>query len=156
MMKRIFLAVISLLVLSVVGHAAAQKGPSACGEAWVKAAKANDLDGIVALYAPDAVLYPPDAKVAIGTDAIRQNYAGLLNNFTIQDVTFTDTWHEDKGDTSLEWGFFSLTLVPKAGGDTVHFEGRFTDISKKINGKWLYVVDHASVPTPPMPPPPTK
>ncbi|HET6266235.1 MAG TPA: DUF4440 domain-containing protein [Acidobacteriota bacterium] len=154
MIKRIFLVSIGLLAVSFIAYAAPVKGPNACGEAWVKAAKANNIEGIMAIYAPDAVLYPPDAKVAVGTDAIRQNYAGLFNNFTVQDVTVPEAWHEEHGDTSIEWGFFNMTLVPKAGGAPVQFEGRFTDISKKINGKWLVVVDHASVVPPPMAPKP--
>jgi len=39
-----------------------------------------------------------------------------------------------------------VTAVPKAGGAAVVMKGRAT---VKIGGKWLYVVDHASVPVPP-------
>ena len=30
---------------------------------------------------------------------------------------------------------------------------RVTAVARKIGGKWLYVIDHASVPMPPPPPP---
>jgi ketosteroid isomerase-like protein len=43
-----------------------------------------------------------------------------------------------------------LTVVPKAGGEAIP-TSRATVVVKKIGGKWLYVVDHASVPLPPPP-----
>jgi hypothetical protein len=35
-------------------------------------------------------------------------------------------------------------MVPKAGGDPVTLHGRFTDVAAKRNGRWVYIVDHAS------------
>jgi ketosteroid isomerase-like protein len=43
-------------------------------------------------------------------------------------------------------GFLAL---PKAGGEAIPMKGRATVVVKKIGGKWLYTVDHASVPLPP-------
>jgi ketosteroid isomerase-like protein len=128
----------------------AAQGPNAVGEAWVKAFAANDLEGVMATYAPDAHLFPPDAVEAVGTEAIRANYAALMNAFTVKETKILDAHHEIVGNLSYAWGRFSVTLVPKAGGDPITMEGRFSDVSRKIKGKWLYIVDHASVnPTPP-------
>ncbi len=131
---------------------AADQGPKGVDQAWVKAAKANDLDPIMALYAPDAVMYPPDAMEAKGKDAIRENYKNFLATMTIREATLTDTHYETHGDIGLARGRFALTVVPKAGGDPVQMEGRFSSVAKKIGGKWLYVVDHASAPLPSPPP----
>jgi len=139
-----------VLIFTAATSFAAEKGIGETGEAFVKAFKANDLEGIVSLYAPDAVLFPPDAVEAVGKDAIRASYAGMLNAFTVQDITIIDAHHETHADLSFSWGRYSVSMAPKAGGDPVQMEGRFTDVSKRINGKWLYVTDHASVPfTPP-------
>lgn len=131
---------------------AADPGPKSLDDAWAKAAKANDLDGIMALYAPDALMYPPDAMEAKGKDAIRANYKGFLDTMTIRDAKLTDTHYETHGDIGLAHGHWVMTVVPKAGGDPVQMEGRFSSVAKKIGGKWLYVVDHASAPMPPPPP----
>jgi uncharacterized protein (TIGR02246 family) len=128
---------------------AADQGLKTVDQAWIKAAKANDLDAIMALYAPDAVMYPPDTMEAKGSDAIRENYKNFLAAMTIRDAALTDTHYETHGDTSIGRGRYALSLVPKAGGDPVQMEGRFTAVGKKIGGKWLYVVDHASSPLPP-------
>jgi uncharacterized protein (TIGR02246 family) len=148
----IFWGVLSIIfLLSVSSVFAAELGLNPAGEAFVKAFKANDLEAVVALYAPDAVLFPPDEMIADGKEAIRKSYEGLMNNFTIQDIVITDAQHETLGKTSYGWGRYSMTFVPKAGGEPIHMEGRFTDVSKLMNGRWLYVVDHASVPLPPPP-----
>ncbi|WP_162433278.1 hypothetical protein [Pseudoxanthomonas koreensis] len=35
-------------------------------------------------------------------------------------------------------------MADKAGGAEFSSTGRFTDVQKKIDGRWLYVVDHPS------------
>ena len=43
---------------------------------------------------------------------------------------------------------WTMTIVPKDGGEAITMEGRYMDMAKKIDGKWRYVVDHASAPLP--------
>jgi ketosteroid isomerase-like protein len=39
----------------------------------------QDLDGLMALYAPDAAMVLPDGSTVTGTEAIREQWAGLLS-----------------------------------------------------------------------------
>ena len=126
-----------------------KEGLSPLSEEFVKRFEGNDLEGVVALYAPDAVLYPPDATEAIGTEAIRKAWGGLMNAFTVEKLIIADAAHEIQGDTAFGWGKFAMILLPKGGGDKVRMEGRFTDVSKRTNDRWLYIFDHASIPLPP-------
>jgi len=141
------LALLAVAVPVVAGEHAAQL----VDQAWVKAMKANDLEATMALYAPDAVGYFPDGDFK-GKQAIRKSWTDFLAMFTVKDATSEGTY-ETTGDTSLGWGLWSLTVVPKGGGDPIAMKGRATVVVRKIGGKWLYVVDHASVP---LPPPPSK
>ena len=141
------LALLAVAVPVVAGEHAAQL----VDQAWVKAMKANDLEATMALYAPDAVAYFPDGDFK-GKQAIRKSWTDFLAMFTVKDATSEGTY-ETTGDTSLGWGFWSLTVVPKGGGEPIAMKGRATVVVRKIGGKWLYVVDHASVP---LPPPPSK
>ena len=134
--------------------AAAQEGVKAVDALWEKAIKANDLEAIVACYAPDAVLWLPGAPEARGTKAIRDVYAGLLSAFTVADATLANASYETSGNFSAAWGNFTLTLQPKDGGSPVMTKGRFTAVAKKMGGKWLYVADQASDDPPPAPPKP--
>jgi uncharacterized protein (TIGR02246 family) len=129
---------------------AAEHGAKLVDDAFTKAFISNDLDAIVALYAPNAVMYPPDASQARGKDEIRAGYAALLQANTIKEFQALDSTYESYGDISIGWGRWTITMVPKSGGDPIHMEGRFTDVAKRIDGKWFYIVDHASVPLPPM------
>jgi uncharacterized protein (TIGR02246 family) len=149
-MKR-FLSVLFLFLFAATTFAA-QPGMNAAGTAFLKAVNAADVDGIVALYREDAVSYPPDALEAKGKDAIRKTWVDLFAQYTAK-LELVDGYYEDHGDTSTAWGRFTMTLTPKAGGEPMKIEGRYSDVSIKEKGKWLYIVDHASVP---LPPPPAK
>ena len=146
-MKGLCLATAMCVLAWVAPVTAAEQGAQVADQGWVKAMKANDLEATVALYAPDAVAYYPDGEYK-GKDAIRKSWVDFLATFTVKDATSEGTY-ETTGDTSLGWGHWSMTAVPKAGGAAVVMKGRATVIVKKIGGKWLYVVDHASVPLPP-------
>lgn len=139
------------LLAVAVPAMAAEHGAQVVDQAWAKAMKANDLDATMALYAPDAVAYFPDGDFK-GKQAIQRSWTDFLAMFTVKDASSEGTY-ETMGDTSLGWGFWSMTVIPKAGGEPISMKGRATVVVKKIGGKWLYVVDHASVP---LPPPPAK
>lgn len=132
--------------------ASAQDGLKGVDEAWVRAVKAGNVDAVVALYAPDAVLYPPDAVEARGTAAIRASYADMLGAMVVNDATI-DSQYQTSGDVSIGFGKATLTMTPKGGGSPTVVSVRVTAVARKIGGKWLYVVDHASVPLPPPPKP---
>jgi len=138
------------LLAVAVPVAAGEHGAQMVDQAWVKAVNANDLEATVALYAPDAVAFFPDGDFK-GKEAIRKSWTDFFAMFTIKDARSEGTY-ETTGDTSVGWGAWSLTAVPKSGGEPIPMKGRATVVVKKIGGKWLYIVDHASVP---LPPPPT-
>jgi uncharacterized protein (TIGR02246 family) len=152
-MRKWLVPVLLVAALTSAGRltAAAQQHPlQTLDEAWMKAAKAGDVAAITALYAPDAVIYPPDAMEVRGTEAIRKSWEGLFKTVTVNDGKI-EAVYETTGNISVGWGRFSMTVTPKAGGPQEKWEGRAMSVAKKINGKWLYVADHASMPMPPPP-----
>lgn len=149
-----FVFVVAFLFLACARSASVSSGARAVDEAWRKAVLANDLEAVVACYSKDAVMWLPDAPEAKGQEAIRNAYAGLFNANTVKEATLTDTHYETAGNFSVGWGNFSLTLLPKSGGNPIMMSGRFTVIAKQEDGKWVYIVDHASSPpAPPQQPP---
>jgi hypothetical protein len=52
--------------------------PEDLGRLFVQRANAGDLEGLVALYEPDAVLAFPRGKLTTGRDAIRREYEQFL------------------------------------------------------------------------------
>lgn len=128
---------------------AADIGAKSVDAAWMKAMKANDLEAVLACYAPDAVVWLPGSPEASGEKAIRAAYQGLFDANTVQDATVTDTHYKTSGSLSAGWGRFTLTLAPKSGGAPVSMKGRFTETAERRRGRWVYLADHASAEPPP-------
>jgi len=148
--RNLLLAATTVFLAFSTGFAApAEDGLRIVDQAWLKAALANDLEGIVALYAPDARMYPPDSMEAKGKEAIRASWKAFLDPMTIKKVTLSDEMYTTSGDLSAGAGRWTIVAAPKAGGPEVTMEGRATSVARKIDGKWLYILDHASVPIPP-------
>lgn len=106
--------------------------------------KANDLDAMMRCYAPDAVAWLPEFRKR-AEKRRSGNRTGLSWRPTdVEDVKFSDARYEAAGDRALAWGKFQLTLVPRASGKPVTMSGRFSEVAEKKNGRWVYVVDHAS------------
>ena len=134
---------------AVAAAAVAEEGARSVDAAWLKAIKANDVNALVACYAPDAVLWMPDSPEARGEKAIRATYAGLLGANTVVDASIADAVYHTSGDISTSWGRFTLVLEPKSGGENAVMKGRFMSVSKKSGGRWRYLADIASAEPPP-------
>lgn len=144
------LSTLAVLAIIAAPARAQEQGAKIVDDAWVKAANAGDVEALVALYAPDAVLYTPDAMEARGTAAIRSQYQAMFSANTVSNASINCTY-QTVGDLSVGWGTATLTMTPKGGGAPQTMTVRVTAGVKKINGKWLYVADHASVPMGPSP-----
>jgi ketosteroid isomerase-like protein len=138
--------------MSLATATAAPTGAQGGMRLGARRSTANDLNAIMTLYSKDAVMWLPDAPEAKGGEAIRKSYADLLAANTVTAASFANTHYQISGDLSVGWGDFTLVLAPKAGGNPVSLSGRFSVIARNEDGKWVYVVDHASAhPAPPTP-----
>ncbi|MEU6710632.1 nuclear transport factor 2 family protein [Nonomuraea sp. NPDC046802] len=98
----------------------------------VERLNAGDVEGLVALYEPDAVLALPDGQVAHGADEIRQAYQRL--------VADGPTFAPGRQQPTLRNGDLALTSVRLPdGGVTVEVARRQDD------GTWLWVIDQPSL-----------
>jgi uncharacterized protein (TIGR02246 family) len=131
---------------------AAEETPSA-GQCFSEAFKAADADEVAACYAEDAIIWFPGGSMAQGRPAIRAGFAHFFSEvsaMTIKDVALTEIGHVmGAGDTRTAWGTYEIRMVDKTSGAEMVQRGRFTDVSKKIAGRWLYLVDHPSDDPPP-------
>lgn len=111
---------------------------------WLPAFEAGDADAMSQCYAPDAVLWLGGMPMMQGRDAIREGYAGFFSAFSVKDVKMVVMGHSAGSGDTASWGTYSMVLVSKADGSESLSTGRYTDVSRKVDGKWVYVVDHAS------------
>ncbi len=106
--------------------------PEDLGEFFIRRANAGDVEGLVALYEPDAVLAFPPGRVTIGHDEIRKAYTELLADRPV----FTSGGQRPplrNGDRAI-----TTTRLP-GGGTTVEVARRQPD------GSWLWAIDQPSL-----------
>jgi ketosteroid isomerase-like protein len=114
---------------------------------WKRAFEARDLNGVMAIYAPDVVAYDvaPPLELA-GTDAYRKQYSDLFGQFNGQlKVTYGNIHVEQSGDTAYAFGLERLRGTT-ARGKPVDMWIRFSDGWKRNNGQWFVEHEHVSVP----------
>jgi len=104
--------------------------PEDLGRFFVQRANAGDLEGLVALYEPDAVLAVPGGAPAAGVDAIRQ----ALRRFLDGRPTVSG-----ESQPALRFGDLALTSTRFDGGATAEVARRQPD------GTWLWVIDQPRV-----------
>ena len=132
--------VLALLALPLM----ASKAPESAYACWQPAFVAGDADAVAKCYAPDAVFWLPGAPTMHGRDAIRAGYAGYFAHTTIKSAKLVEMGRIAHGDESSAWGTFTVVSVSKQDGKESIEHGRYTDVSRKIDGHWMYLVDHAS------------
>ena len=130
-------------LLAAGGAAAAEPEPSA-GDCFAAAFKSGNADAVAACYAEDAIIWFPGGSMAKGRAAIRDGFAHFLGGVTVKDAVLTTIGEAAMGDTRTAWGTYVITVVDKATKVESVQRGRFTDVSRKIDGRWVYIVDHPS------------
>lgn len=151
-----------LLLGAAVSCAPAQKPPDAgamiasakdLDHRFVNAFNARDVEALAATYwqSPEVVSFPPDGMGARGWDDVRRALqASLPPPGSTLELTGAD--HRVEGDLVLTSGTWRLR-IPQPDGSTAQVDGRFSDVKAERGGKWVYLMDHASVPMAPPPPP---
>jgi uncharacterized protein (TIGR02246 family) len=127
-----------------------QEGIRAVDLAFAAAANAGNLDGVVAVYAEDASLLPPNLPPQKGRDAIREFWGGFLGAYTMRIELQSDVV-EGRGDLAYNMGRYQLSATPKRKGPPpLEEEGKFVEVLKRQpDGSWKYVVDIYSSNSPP-------
>ena len=134
---------VALLACGIAFAAGAAEPPSA-SDCFVAGFKSGNADTVGACYAEDAIMWFPGGSMAKGRAAIRDGFAHFLGTVTVKDMVLTPIGEIAMGDTKTTWGTYAITVVDKATKAESVQHGRFTDVSRKIDGRWLYIVDHPS------------
>jgi len=106
--------------------------PEDLGRFFVERANAGDVEGLVELYEPDAVLAFPTGEVATGSHEIRQVYEDLLAG--------GPTFAPGDQRPALRNGDLAITSTRLAtGGATVEVARRQRD------GTWRWILDQPNI-----------
>lgn len=122
----------------------------ALDEQFVTAFNEGDAAAIAGLYwnNPEVVSYPPDQFEAKGWQAIRDAYHAAFPAGPHGTLELLDAHQMVAGEYVIGYGKARMTLTDPEG-NPVEMMFRYTDVKTERDGKWVYVLDHASAPMPP-------
>ncbi len=127
----------------------------AVDDVWVKAFNSGDADTMAAQYDEHAVLLPPGAKAAHGRAAIHTFFAKLVSEAVKEGLQFTlDPKPAGGARGDLGWASGTYLLKDKTG--KVIETGKYLSVSRKKDGKWLYIRDTWNSDSPAAPAAPAK
>jgi uncharacterized protein (TIGR02246 family) len=110
--------------------------------AWVNAATAKDVEGMVVGFADDASLLPPNAPLAAGKEAIRTVWSELVERPGLSESTeVTKVEVSSRGDMGYVVGTSEGTWNDPEG-NRVTDRGKWVAVYKKQpDGTWKCVLD---------------
>ena len=113
----------------------------ALDDAWLDAARRPDLDGMLAIYAPDATELLPGHAALVGRDAIREFYRGLLARYPRLDPAFSmdEVTIAESGDLAVVRGGYRFTM-DRSAPDTVAV-GKFVGVWIFTGGDWRLMIN---------------
>lgn len=122
--------------------AAAQEAIRATSADWSKAAQAKDLEKSLSYYAPNAILFVPNAPVIQGVENIRKAWQPMLATPGLQ-MSFTATSVEVSRSADLGWEYGTYqTSTTDNKGKTTTATGKYMVLwQKQTDGSWKAVAD---------------
>jgi ketosteroid isomerase-like protein len=118
-------------------------------DTFSNAVKAKDIDGIMKYYVPDDSLIVFDVvppRQYAGAAAYRKDWQEFLGSIE-GPLTFETSDYAVVADTNLAYAHSIQRVAGKTkDGGNFDLTTRVTDVFKKIDGKWLVIHEHLSVP----------
>jgi len=136
-MKRLIIC--SLFLTTACTHITRDVQPDAgpairrMSQEFAEAASAGNVDGMMAIYANDIVLMPPNAPEFRGLPAVRQFWSGMAA--AKPKVTLTPVTILESCELATEIGRYELTIGPMKD------EGKYVVTWRRTNGEWRAIAD---------------
>jgi len=106
---------------------------------FAKALNAGDLEGLVALYEPQATLMASPGTLVTGSAAIRDALAGLLA--AKPSMTLTARTLSEAGDVALVTAAWRLSMTGQ-DGTPASMNGQSVEVVRRQpDGRWLFAID---------------
>jgi uncharacterized protein (TIGR02246 family) len=115
------------------------RNPEELDALFTRALNAGDIEGVMALYEPQAALRPGPGRLVAGTDAIRQALAGFIGMKPTMALTVKTLGQ--CGEIALTTAKWELEGTG-ADGKPVQMSGQSVEVSRRqADGTWLFVID---------------
>jgi ketosteroid isomerase-like protein len=151
-MQRIFVA--AILTAVILGLAACAttgaarpdlEGPKDLAKRFVDSINRKDLEGTMAcIWNSPQMLWVNFGTVVWGYDGFRNGMVQMFEQNDAVKIAVTEISYVPVGDMIMAVGTATIDLQPKGGGAPVHLVERWSDLEKKIDGRWVYLLDHTT------------
>jgi uncharacterized protein (TIGR02246 family) len=112
---------------------------------FTEAFSRKDLDALMACFWNDPNLVVVlNGKVHCGIDTVRTSVKEMFDQNESIRVTVDEVTHLQSGDGVIGVGTATFDLKPADGPPRLMVE-RWSDLRRKIDGRWVYVHDHTTV-----------
>jgi ketosteroid isomerase-like protein len=143
-MKRNLYCLILVLAAAIAAPALAADSEAvaamrAGSKSWVDSYNAGRIEPILAIYAADAVLMPPDAPLASGVPAIRRYLEGDIAESQKTHLRFVVNEGDFGVSDAMGWNSGTFKVVD--GKNATVATGKFVEVWRKDHGRWLMVRD---------------
>ena len=106
---------------------------------FAQALNGGDLDGLVALYEPQASLMPSPGKIVVGAAAIREALAAFIA--AKPKITLSPRVVSQTGDLALVTAKWELSLNGE-DGKPAQMHGQSVEIARRqADGSWRFAID---------------
>lgn len=106
---------------------------------WVEAFNRGDVTGVVAIYADDALLLPPNGEIVQGKQGVQEFWSAALQ--VLKDVALTTVEIGGSGNTGYRIGKYTLTVQPE-GQEPKMESGKYVEVWKRqADGSWKLYAD---------------
>jgi ketosteroid isomerase-like protein len=121
-------------------------------QAFLNGFNAGDANALMATYwnSPELVNIGLDGMGDTGWGGAKAGWEAVFASMPGAQLAFNDPHNIAQGDVVLGWGGWTMT-IPTGDGTGMVLQGRYSDVKAMRDGKWVYIMDHASVPMPPAP-----
>ena len=137
-MKRLSLLMPILIAIAGCSQAPAPGDPSVItsrSAVWEEALNAGDIDTLTELYTEDTRLLPPNGEIAVGHDAVRGIFGGMIEAGLTGELNALET--KVVGDMGYNVGAYKLFA-----GDELVDKGKYMEIWERgDDGQWRYTND---------------
>ena len=117
----------------------APNSPEDMHSEFTRAFNAGDVDALLRLYEPEAIMTPEPGTAVAGTDAIREALNGYLA--LKSKIEFKTQPVFKAGNLALMHGDWTLAGTAP-DGNAVNLTGHSTEVLRRQpDGTWLYVID---------------
>jgi uncharacterized protein (TIGR02246 family) len=111
------------------------------GRQWEEAANTGQVERLIEVYAPDAVILPPGGPTIEGSETIRELFRQEFERFDTR-IAFTTQEIEIEGDMAYRRGRYVWRGTPRGSGQTIETTNKFLEIwRRQPDGTWRIAVD---------------